>query len=234
LILPPETVLIFDLDGTVLTGNSFRYWVRRMLLGRFPGLPFFTRLLLRCRVLCAVILRKFLGGGHFRFKRRLQQLWTQATQRDESRGALRGLCDTLHAQVRPEMKPLLEQVAAAQVNAVLATAAAAEYALPFGMELGFRHILATPPCTQEAAFENSREHKRDAVEAFLRAQGWADYTRVFFTDHEEDLPLIARCRTAIWFGDAGEIPAIREHAPGVSVLDWRSSEAQAIMRQATA
>jgi phosphoserine phosphatase len=207
-------VLIFDLDGTVLAVNSFQNWVRALLWGRFGGLSFAARLRLSLATLRVMLERKLLRRGHDDTKARLQALWSAALAQDMQQIGLQDLLSELVGTVRPVLQPVLADVTAQRCDAVLATAAAAEYALALGMRLGFQHILATPFLGQgDGARQNVGAVKRDRTLAFLAEQGWGERPRLFFTDHPEDLPLLSVCDMTVWLGDASGLAAVRAAAP---------------------
>ncbi|MBP7338870.1 HAD family hydrolase [Niveispirillum sp.] len=194
-----HSVVILDLDGTVLDVNSFRHWVVHMVRARYPHLGPGRRLGLALRAGGALAARKAGFIDHERLKRSLQALWKQATEGDGGRSA-QTLNRRLFHHVRPEFTRLLSAVAEGRVDAVLATAAVDEYARGLGRMLGVRHVLATGPDRAPHMPSNVGPHKRDAVLNFLDRQGWLDRPRVLFTDHEDDLPLIEVCGTVHWFG----------------------------------
>jgi phosphoserine phosphatase len=211
-------MLILDLDGTILSVNSFRRWVFYLVRARFPHLGAAARLRVACATLKALSERKMQLTGHETLKWRLQQLWQRATEGDGGLGE-RGFVEDLMRYVRPELVPLLQQVAAGEVEAVMATAAAGDYAYGLGRTLGFTHILATHPTRAADDPSNVGERKRQAVLDFIAERGWQDEPRILFTDHEDDLPLIRVCQTVYWFGSetAGAaiqrmVPEIRLHA----------------------
>jgi phosphoserine phosphatase len=207
-------MLILDLDGTILSVNSFRRWVFFLMRARFPHLGATERLRVACATLKALSERKLRLTEHEALKWRLQQLWQAATVGD---GGLseRGFVDELMGFVRPELVPLLNAVASGEVEAVMATAAAGDYAYGLGRTLGFTHILATPPRRAVTDPSNIGERKRQAVLDFIARQGWEDRPRILFTDHEDDLPLIRVCETVYWFGSDSGRAAIQRTVPGI-------------------
>jgi phosphoserine phosphatase len=209
-------MLILDLDGTILSVNSFRRWVLYLIRARFPHLGAANRLRVACATLTALSARKMRLTGHEALKWRLQQLWQAATDGD---GGLseRDLVEELMGFVRPELVPVLNAVAAGEVEAVLATAAAGDYAYGLGKSLGFTHILATHPTRAVGEPSNVGERKRQAVLDFIANRGWQDRPRILFTDHEDDLPLIRVCQTVYWFGSDSERVAIQRSVPGIRV-----------------
>jgi phosphoserine phosphatase len=217
--IPPGGVVVFDLDGTVLAVNSFPLWVMRMLRGRFPRLPVWRRIVVALQTARALAARKAGMISHETLKWRLQRLWQDAV-RGDSGAAERDLVHHLGDFVRPEMAEMLAAVADGRLEAVLATAAAADYAEGLGRSLGFRHILATPRQREEGSPSTVGVRKRDAVLHFLEKHGWGDRPIVFFTDHIEDLPLILRSHTVYWFGKEEErrVMAARLLPQGITLL----------------
>jgi phosphoserine phosphatase len=117
--------------------------------------------------------------------------------------------------VRPELTDILNAVAEQEIDAVMSTAAVADYADSLGRSLGFQHILATAAERKKGEPSNVGWHKRDAVLRFLTEHGWRDRARIFFTDHREDLPLIRLCQIVYWFGADTERVSIAGGLPGV-------------------
>ena len=216
--LRTDPLLIFDLDGTILSVNSFPHWVRYMLTGHFVGLTASQRLALSLRTGSILLKRKLLKHSHYETKRRLQALWRQSLEKDANEIALHDLSAHLQDYVRPNLSGVMELVARKQVDALLATSAAGEYAQGLGSKLGFTHILTTPLCTEPDELENSRERKRDRVLTMLQQRGWNSRPRIFFTDHEEDLPLIRECDRTLWFGRDEEAERLQQQLPDVELI----------------
>ncbi len=189
-----------------------------MLRGPFPALGAYARWRLRLQVAWLLAGRKILRRPHGPMKRSLQRLWRDATAEDGVKASLDHLTDALLNATRPNMRALLEILRSQPVDAVLATAAADEYGRYLGEKLGFTHMLTTPHAEAADYAENSRETKRARTLAFLAAQGWQDRPRIFFTDHEEDLPLIRASHRVLWFGPEAKLPMVRAKAPGVEIV----------------
>lgn len=226
---PP--VFICDLDGTILAVNSFPYWARVLLGARFAGLSPVRQARFATMTAMALVARKLGLLNHEALKRGLQSIWADATRADPHAG--RRFANELARHVRPSLAPLLGDIRQGEVDAVLATAAAADYAAPLGRLLGFRHVLATPAGRAAGQGSNVREAKRDGVLAFLARQGWQHRQRILLTDHEEDLPLILVCDRSLWFGSETALAALRPRAaaaridycgaavlPGLDGLAW--------------
>jgi phosphoserine phosphatase len=203
-------VLIFDLDGTILRINSFPRWVLYMLFGRIPKLHTHIRGRLALHVLLLLLRRKFGRLDH----EELQQLLATAWQRANGAGG-QGIADRLNAKLlrqrRRNLRLLLNLVANRQLDAVLATAAAAAYAEQLGRSLGFSHVLTG----------GSGDRKRQQVLSLLRDTGWHDRSLILFTDHEDDLPLMRECSAVCWFGSTHKLPAVRTAAVGVRFISCK-------------
>jgi phosphoserine phosphatase len=213
----PDPVFIFDLDGTTLEVNSFPHWVGFLLRARFAGLAPVARARVCCRTGWALARRKLGLSDHEALKRSLQLGWQFATLRDGGQ-AVADFSAAMRRHVRPNLVALLGLVEAGELDAVLATAAAADYANRLGRDLGFRHVLATDPERSAEQGSNVGAAKRDAVLAFLRAQGWSARPRVLLTDHRDDLPLIRISHRTGWFGSAAALAAVRREAPDAAII----------------
>jgi len=222
-----DPVLIFDLDGTILSRNSFPYWVRALLTGGGRG-GLHARLSLSWQVQRLLLQRKLGGLGHDAFLREMQRLW-QVTEDSTGKAAAR-LQSRLLRLVRANLRPVLKSVADLSVDSVLATAAAADYAEPLARELGFLNVLATPPAASTAQPCNRGQHKCDRVLAFLDNRGWEDRPRIFFNDHMDDVPLMQVSHAVCWFGGRKDMAAASKAAPNARFVPCRSLSAEE-MRQ---
>jgi phosphoserine phosphatase len=204
-------VLIFDLDGTILRTNSFPLWVVYLAIGRIPELELRQRVSLSMQTMRLLLSRKIGQLGHDELQRRLQLVWQAAiaggrlpmTNRYE---------DRLLRRVRPNLGALLHLMVERQFDAVLATAAAADYAEPLGRRLGFEHVLATRTDRIAGEPANAGASKRRSVGDFLRQAGWCERSLILFTDHLDDLPLSLDCDVVCWFGSAGRLAKARAMA----------------------
>lgn len=151
---------IIDLDGTLIAGNSFTMYVKRIFLTRPKVLPW-------------VILRKLRLISHAKAKQEIMRIGA-------SEAAMTRFVTELAGMARPEVIAL---AADCEIR-VLATAAPEAYALPLGRMLGFTHVLAT----SIGGRENKGAEKCRRV-AELLAKLRAEAAKVA-TDHEDDMPLI--------------------------------------------
>ena len=222
-----DPILIFDLDDTILTLNSFRSFVLYLLRGSF-ALPPLTRARLTLATIAVMGRRRLLHAGHADTKRALQRLWSEAIAREVTPRAESLFVAELARAVRPSLVEVLDSVRSGTRDGVLTTAAAAEYALPLATRLGFRHVVATPIFAAADYRENLGAAKRDNTETTLRELGWSERPRVFFTDHRDDLPLVQVCGTVVWLGASEKLAAVKAAAPMARILDGGGAGADQI------
>ena len=160
-------VLIFDLDGTILRTNSFPLWVVYLTLGRIPELDLRQRVSLSMHTVRLLLSRKIGRLSHDELQRRLQMVWQAAIAGGRLPVTIRYEAGLLR-RVRPNLAALLSLMVERQFDAVLATAAAADYAEPLGRRLGFQHVLATRANRSAGEPANARAAKRRSVGDFLR------------------------------------------------------------------
>jgi phosphoserine phosphatase len=201
-------LLILDLDGTILRVNSFPRWILYLIMGAIPEMRLARRVPLSVRVQILLCRRKSGLLSHAGLRHGLRRAWRAAARFDGDAMALR-FQSSLRRQVRPSLVPLLDMIAAGQVDAVLATAAPAEYATGLGRQLGFTHILAATGGREEIGIG---QRKSDQVHALLSAREWHGRQRILFTDHIDDLPLIRQCDVVCWFGPERRLEAARAEA----------------------
>ena len=225
----PDPVLVFDLDGTILCCNSFPLWTLFLMIGRLRGVGVRRRALLSLHAAGLLLRRKMGRLGHDEFQRRLQAaaagsglVWTS------------GFEAMLSRQVRVNLRSCLGLMVERQLDAVLATAAAADYAEAFGRRLGFRHVLATRSGRSVGEPSNSGVMKRQRVVALLRDIGWCGRPLILFTDHIDDLPLIQACGVVCWFGSAESLAVVNAMAADTRFIHCRDMTGEALLATANA
>jgi phosphoserine phosphatase len=222
-------VLICDLDGTILQSNSFPLWITYLMFGHLPGHGVRARMMLSLRVQKLLLQRRLGRIDHVRLMRGVQLAWHEANHAVAA-GAADRVPALLQRQVRPAFEPVLQQIAAGEIDAVLATAAAGEYALPLGARLGFRHVLATPCRLPPDGALNHGGQKLRCVLQFLADRQWERRLRVLLTDHLDDLLLVQQCHAVGWFGSAEMLARAVAAAKFVRFVDCRSLTAPALSR----
>lgn len=213
-------ILVFDLDQTILSVNSFPRWVLFLIAGNLPGIGLCRRVGLSLRVQLLLLARKLGAFGHGKLLRHLHAAWRMAAAGSGAATA-RGFQATLLRYLRSNLRPILTLVAAEEVDAILATAALSDYATGLGRQLGFRHMLMTPAADDPATFVNSGERKRDRVLELVQERGWVGRQLILFTDHLDDLPLIREACAVFWFGSPEDMAAADALAPDVCFVFCR-------------
>ena len=212
--MPPDDdrpVVVFDLDGTILRANSFPRWVMFLIIGRLPGLGLHRRVVLSLRALSLLLQRKLARASHDDFLWRLQGAWGSAC-RVGTTATLASFESALLRLVRPNLASVLDLVAKARIDAVLATAAAEDYAANLGRRLGFRYVLATSSRRRRGEPANSGARKCEQVLALLDKRGWRNRPVILFTDHIDDLPLMRISSAVYWCGPPDALAAAEEAA----------------------
>ena len=212
-------VLICDLDGTVLRINSFPLWIMYMIAGPLPEVGWRARARLSLRAQGMLARRKFGRIDHRQLMAGTQAAWHEAAGSGDAPADR--VATTLRWFVRPALEPLLRQIAAGETDAVLATAAAGEYAIALGRQLGFRHVLTTPLQLAPGEPINAGTQKLLRVLDFLADQNWAGRPLVLLTDHLDDLPLMRYADAVGWFGSGAAMPQARLLAEGAKFIACR-------------
>lgn len=221
-------VLVFDLDGTILRVNSFPCWALYLIAGPIRGIGGSGRVRLALRASWLLLLRKLRLIDHAALLGGLQRAW-RAMPSPTAAAVANPFQTMLLGRLRANLRPLLEMVASGRVDAVLATAAAGEYAIGLGRRLGFRHVLATPPARAHGEPINRGARKRDALLALLENAGWRGRPLILLTDHIDDLPLMRLSSAVCWFGRTGRVQEACDAADDVSFLLCRNLGARQIL-----
>jgi phosphoserine phosphatase len=221
----PSPVLVFDLDGTILGVNSFPRWAGFLMIGRIAGLGAATRARLAWDTAVLIGRRKLRRMSHDELARELEETW----HRYATPVAVATFQARLHRHVRPCMRPILGLVAGGQMDAVMATAAAADYAVGFGLDLGFRHVLATPEHRGPDEPMNVGPRKRQRVRDLLIRNGWQDRPQFLFTDHIDDLPLMRDSRLVCWYGPPRKMAEAQGLAPNARFIPCRDLSGEHVL-----
>lgn len=185
-------LILVDLDGTLVNGNTFHVWIRFMLTKGWSLIGLGLMASLWIRVVGLSILRKLNLLSHADFKFGVQRAWGLAAGRDSAKILanyfIPSLLKNINKNVMGELKLLQNE------HVVLATAAPMEYSTLLAESLGlFKACIATPRFDDEEWFDNIREEKRKSVCTYLEGAGESFGEVMLFTDHIDDLPLMTIC-----------------------------------------
>lgn len=206
----PSCIIVFDLDGTLLQGNSFHLWLR------FWGI----------RSLCKSPLRTLqlafwaAARGLRLIPHSTLKLQALKLSRDASEQDIQAFCQQLVRRLHPEVRDALEQARRTPGTLLcLNTAAPALYVEAFAQNLGIPHVFATSiPKARNPWLENLGEHKVTAMQAIwpeLESIGLA----AVYSDESADLPLMRLAR-AVYLVEprADDYKRVSEAIPGVSLI----------------
>lgn len=168
-------IAVFDLDGTLLRGNSFHLWLRYLVVTR-RDLP--AKMRLYVATVAAMRLTRLISH------RSLKQKVMAVARTDDD------VCrDFVMSELAPRLSGAcmaeLRRCQALGINVVLATAAPAVYVRQLARHLGLRDLVASTLDAEGTLDEVFRQRKADAV---LELAGSEKISAVF-SDHMDDLPL---------------------------------------------
>jgi phosphoserine phosphatase len=189
---PSSGAVLVDLDGTLLSSNSFHSWIRYILFSGLRCVPPLHRNVARAGVACLCGLRLVRLISHARLKRGVQLAWARSMHRasDEcEQSEIQRFVQSIMRQTNHDVLALVRSLEGRGVTAVLVTAAPSEYATALSNAFGFTQCLATVHGSHPAWEENARDTKRKGVMAAL-AIGMISRPISLFTDHIDDLPLM--------------------------------------------
>ena len=189
---------IFDLDGTLLTGDTDEYWLRFLVdEGVVDGGAMMAK--------STDIQKRYAKGEASAEEFCYFYLGLlRGRTRDDLGSLYRKFMETIIRPHLPNTALDLVSIAARQSDLlVMSTATNAYLSTPIGRHLGFEHIIATDP--EEDALgrftggciglPNMRAHKVPRLEAWLsgRGQKLADFDESwFYSDSRNDLPLLMK------------------------------------------
>ena len=189
---------IFDLDGTLLTGDTDEYWLRFLVdEGVVDGGAMEAK--------STDIQKRYAKGEASAEEFCYFYLGLlRGRTRDDLGSLYRKFMETIIRPHLPNTALELVSIAARQSDLlVMSTATNAYLSTPIGRHLGFEHIIATDP--EEDALgrftggciglPNMRAHKVPRLEAWLsgRGQKLADFDESwFYSDSQNDLPLLMK------------------------------------------
>lgn len=190
--VPPGALAIFDLDHTLLTGDSDYAWGQFLVEnGLVDGADYARRNQrfyddYRAGVLDIFAFLRFSLAPLARFERAQLDAWHR---------------DFMERKIRPMIAPRAREALAAHRDAgytVLVITATNRFVTePIVADLGVEHLLATDPEVVDGRYSGQvtgipcfREGKVERLRAWLAATGHALRGSRFYTDSHNDLPLL--------------------------------------------
>lgn len=173
--------VVVDLDGTLLSVNSFREYVLYVVKESLRT----GRVGVLLPVMWNVVLRILRVMPHSVMKCRV--LEKSSLFMDAAR--LSRFVDKLLLQVNADVEAMCEKYRSRGYYILLATAAPVSYSEIISCRMGFDGCCATPlPLPELKWHENARNHKRESVLQHLSSMNAS--VAVVITDHHDDIPLM--------------------------------------------
>lgn len=176
-------LLVVDLDGTYSRFNTFSRFVSYLISDRLSHCDY------RCvmRIVWQVVLRKLRCISHAEAKEGIMR--SSLNVFGEMDEFYSHFVRKLAPAVNEQVDGLVREYQARGAKVVLATAAPAQYAVPFAREHGFDYCIASDSSDLGSQFyECKGENKLNRIEELARRRG----LRIagIITDHEDDMPLL--------------------------------------------
>lgn len=174
-------VVVADMDGTVLRINSWRIFSREVLRELARRGHFAQAAGLIGRQLLKKLGRIEHREVKYAFARAAQGFGEEFYNR---------LNREIHRHVNWDVMHFINDFEKTGMGKVLASAAAGEYAVRLGRELGFEHVITSPAAGEslEEYIETKGERKVQLIERLAAVKGLRP--AVVVTDHWHDLPML--------------------------------------------
>lgn len=178
-------VVVVDLDGTLIPGNSFRLWMRFLAIHAARH----RRFTLLAHLLVAGALRATRVISHRELKRRVLLLSAWVSAGDVDRFASK-LCNTL----RPELVGQIRAHLAEDATIALVSAAPDFYLEQLARAAGIETVIGTPSTITDSWEETAGEAKWSRLQERFGRDVQID---IVYMDHHDDLPLAIRARRTV-------------------------------------
>jgi len=188
-------IVIFDLDGTLIEGNSFHELVRLMASPRSGDTP--RMMAMRLRIALAAGLRFIRVLPRRFFKRLVHQTVVSEANPLFDRSVRGPLVETLLALTRADVIEALRHSQRMDGTTVLSTGALREYAEPYAERLGFDVVVSTE-FEGDQWTENIGVTKRNRTLLALARRGVVERRRILVADDPDDWPLADACEACLW------------------------------------
>lgn len=209
-------IFIYDLDGTIIDGNTFSKWVFYSLS---KGALFDWKHAFK--VLFFTIKRKFLFGSHVDFKMNLDSLSPSMYLIDK-------YADYLDGFFRPFFfnDPSSGHSSPSGSIRILSTAAPSCY-IPSVLKacrkrgLFFDHVVSSG-FDGQIYFNNFEANKVASLYRLLDVSSVGDATLTFYTDSLDDLPLCRVSEKVYFFGSLEDFHILHQELPKIEVIYYEN------------
>ena len=191
-------VVIFDLDNTLLAGNSFHRLVYLLHFRRGRPRPTWRTTAATWR---ATLRRGVHRQSRVEYKRAVQALLVRdARVGDGDRPFGEAFAQLLETNLDPVVHECFRMAKDRDCLTMLSTGALPEYAMPLGERLDFDVVIATSAFGDDPWVENIGERKREHAQAAAERLGLHNRFSILIADHDDDLPLASACDAVFWHG----------------------------------
>lgn len=125
----------------------------------------------------------------------------------------------LNKKIRLSLRTKIHNQIASGDVVLLTTAAPEEYVKPLVSSIPeINHYLSTPHALSAEWFDHIRDKKLENTNSYLLRKGYSDFNSCLYTDHEDDLPLLKTCDSAVLFEPlAHDIEQLKSQFPNVEI-----------------
>jgi len=203
-----KKLFVIDLDGTLVKGNSFNFFVTCLLMHSLQQKTAYS-LYLACKIVFISIMRKLRVFSHNRMKRLLQKIWRYYVTIGHKEILRSKVQNYIDGALRTEVVSFVSDKKTSGDRVIIATAAPEEYVSIIAELIPIiDHFIATPAIISKVWYHNLSEIKWENVSAFI---GEDSYYVISFTDHYDDLPLIKNSNKTYLFSPlADEIEMLKK------------------------
>ena len=196
-----ERYSLFDFDGTLIAGDSFKGFIRHAF-----GLVGLGRVLMRSSV--AILLWKCGLRSNVHAKLRMFSSAFKGMPLTEFRQLGRTYMPKIDRILRPEVAAKLQQAVAEGETVAIVSASLGDWIRPWAAANGVRHVIATEPEVDSdgrltGRFRTPNCEKQQKVDRLIEhfpelAERRADFFITAYGDSPADAPLLAFANQPVW------------------------------------
>jgi len=177
-----KKVVVVDLDGTLLSTNTFHKWMI-FLLKKTLKYNFIDGL----KIIFFSFKRIFKRITHKQLKFEILKISEQSYYSDSIHTFVEELAIYINRKV-------LDHMETEDVISILATAAPEIYAETIAEKYHFTYCIATPKISQSEWYENIKEEKKKSLKKLLNKIGEREID-IVLSDHYDDIPIMNMANT---------------------------------------
>lgn len=172
-------IVVVDLDGTLISTNSFHKWMIYLFKKTLIYNLFDT-----VKILYIVFLRIFKIITHSQMKYKILSISESLRYSD----IVDDFIEQLDTYINQEVLKFTKNTGQNQIN-ILATAAPEIYAKRIASKYGFQYCISTPAISKNNWYENIRDRKRKTLKNLLNTLN-LNYIDIVLSDHHDDIAIM--------------------------------------------